>query len=893
MMEWFNIIRSRLRALFRRESVLRDIEEELRIHVEMETEANIKRGMPPDEARAVALKSVGNLCRNTERGYDIRVGGWLETLWQDLRYGARSLRKHALLSIVVIVTLTIGIGISTGVFTLVNVALLRARVDKDPASYAAVYSAYTIDPVRPGRPGPTTLEDYLAFRDQARSLSVVAAWHTSRGMLGEEDAPEVRVLFVTCNFFSLYNPGRPLLGRLLQPADCEAASPVVVLSERLWRSRFEADPQIVGKVTQFNNQPMTIVGVTPTFAGQIEAANVWMPYTLQTTYVRRPGEFSLNVGARLQPGFSRGEVAAELALIGSQQDRLHPGRKTTHIVTDGSQLQNPRVPTSLVWMALSLILGGLTCVVLITCANVTTLLLSRAAARHQEFAVRLALGAPAWRLLRRLLVETLLLAAVAGVASIYFAYRIPGLFWAWMGQPLLDQPPDSILRPDWRVFAYLAAVSLLAGTMAGLAPALQSVKVNLAESLKGRQPFSGGARGGAWLRSLLVGTQVSLSLVLLICAALFVRNYQQMSTADPGYETRRVILMSTWLRTMDRTQRAWPGFYRMLAERLEALPGAQTVAFTNLQPQGNRPIAELQIPGQPVRQAKISEVSPAFFATLGIPIVSGRALQEGDLHCGTNNCPVVVSEELARQFWPNANPLGQTLRRKENPFGPTSQITEWGSFEVVGVARDISTDRIGIPDGPTIYAPWAQNAPPGPYFALLLFTGDGAALARSAIATARALSPELGVEAWTIQSRIDGNLDRFLRLEILIVFLGAIAVILAALGIYGVVSFDVSRRAKEMGIRLALGARKRDIYGAVFVGGGRPIVVGLLVGLALALAGAPALARVLSTTFVINTYDPLAFVAAATLLVAVAVGAMLGPSRRATHVDPLVALRHE
>jgi predicted permease len=884
------------RNLFRKSRQDQELKEEIDAYLEMLVEQKINEGLAPAEARRAALIEFGGREQVSEKVREARMGHYLETLWQDVRYAVRSLRKHALLSIVVIATLTIGIGLSAGVFTLINGELFRAKIDKDQASYVEVYSAYTKDPARAGRVGGTTLEDYLAFRDRARSLRDVAAWAQVGGTLGDEDAPEVRTLFVTCNFFSLYNPEQPLLGRLLQPADCATANPVVVVSERLWRSRFAADPQIVGKVTHFNGQPMTIVGVTPNFAGQIDGANAWLPYTLQTNLVQRPGENSwLNVGARLQSGFSRGEVAAELALLASQQDRLLPERKTTHIVTDGSQLQRPDFRFNQVWDVF-FILGALTCVVFITCANVTTLLLSRAAARHQEIAVRLTLGAGRLRLLRMFLLETLLLAAAAGVASLYFVYHAHGLLPDWLFPSPLDRPPDSRFQPDWRVFTYLAVISLMAGLLAGLAPALQSLKVNLSESLKGRQPFSGGARSGAWLRSLLIGAQVALSMAVLVGAILLVRAYRQMSAGARGFETRQVILMDARQRGIAQKGNAWPDFYRTLAERLEALPGVQSVAFTDLPPTGGIQPSDVQIPGQPARQVRIGRISPAFFATLGIPILKGRALQESDppdTPFGTNNCPVVVSEELARQFWPNANPLGQTLRRRYTYFNPSGQITQWGSLEVVGVARDISTQRIGGPDDPTIYTPWLPQVPPGLYSALLRLTGDDTALERAIIGATRALSPELRAEARTIQSRIEERLYGFRRFGAIVALLGAIAVGLAVLGIYGVVSFDVSRRTKEIGIRLALGARQRDIYGAVLGVSGRPVAVGLLVGLALALVGASALARSLSKSIVMNTHDPLAFVAAAALLAAVALGAVMGPARRATRVDPLMVLRDE
>jgi predicted permease len=482
-----------------------------------------------------------------------------------------------------------------------------------------------------------------------------------------------------------------------------------------------------------------------------------------------------------------------------------------------------------------------------------------------------------------LIVETLLLAAAAGLASLYFAYRLPGALIAWLDDPDRNRTIEWSLQPDWRVFAYLAVITLLAGALAGLTPALQSLKVNLSESLKGRQLLFGGARSGAWLRSLLISAQVASSLVLMVGAGLFIRAYQRMTAIDPGYETRQVISARVYARGKVPTRGALPDFNRTLAQRLEALPGVQSVAFANLQPLVSAGLFDVQIPGQAARKAAMNWVSPGFFSTLGIPIVRGRALREGDPPCGREGCSVIVSEELARQFWPGGDPIGKELR---NPRG--------ARFEVVGVARDVVTQSIGRQDDPMIYFPWVPNDGPVYYSPLVRFTGDGAAMAHSVTAAIRAMSPELSIEARTIQSWMDENLEMFRKLETLTTLLGGIAVALAVMGIYGVVSFAVSQRTKEVGIRIALGARKRDIYGAVLGAGARPIASGLLVGLSLGLAGASALARGLQNAPVaVNTHDPFTFAAAATLLVAVALAAMLGPARRATRVDPMLALREE
>ena len=516
-----------------------DLDAEIRSHLEEAIRNRIERGETPDRARANALREFGNvgLVKEVTR----EMWGWnsLEQLGQDLRFALRSLRKHALLSLMVVATLTLGIGVSTGVFTWFNALFLRGRVDKDHASFVKVYAAYTDDPTRFVIPRDTTWEDYQAFRDGAKSLHTLAALGQVSAPFGLDDPAVTRAALVTCNFFALYDPGRPLLGRLLQPEDCAAANPVVVLSERLWRHRFAADPQVVGRVTHFNGQLVTIVGVAPNFAGMVNGARAWFPYSLESylklgDHLQHPGEAPwLEVTGRLQPGFSREQAAAELGLLASAQNRLHPGRSTTVFVTDGSDIQEPFQGSDFVG-GLALILGALTVFVLIVCANVTTLLLARAAARQQEIAVRVALGAGRLRLIRMLLVETLLLASMAGLASVYLAFKLPGVLDRWLTNARGEGGGVWFsLSPDWRVFGYLTLVTILAGVMAGLTPALQSLKINLSEMLKGRQSMPSGGKGSR-LYGILIGAQVALSLFLLAGAVLFVRTSQKLSALRLG-----------------------------------------------------------------------------------------------------------------------------------------------------------------------------------------------------------------------------------------------------------------------------------------------------------------------------------------------------------------------
>jgi putative ABC transport system permease protein len=889
MMEWFNILRARLRALFRRESVLQDIEEELRVHIEMETETNIKRGMPPDEARAAAMKSFGNLSQNTELGYDIRGGGWLETLWQDLRYAARGMRKHAVLSTVVIATLALGIGISTGVFTFINAIVLRARVDKDPDTFVRVFSPDISDPARPGILRGLTVADYLAFRDGTRSLRDVTAWRTF-GPSVEDDRSGVSVVLTTDNYFSLYTAKRPRLGRFLQPADFKTNIPVAVLSERFWRDRFAADPEIVGKAVRFNRQPVTVIGVAQPFANMNQDTAAWLPYTL-LPYLKLGGDPGVwEIEGRLNAGFSRQDAAAELALLNSQQDRLHPGRKKSAIfVTDGSMVQQPHMQNRLIWV-IFLIMGILTLVVIIACVNVTTLLLARAHARRQEIVVRLALGAGKLRLVRMLLVETLLLAAIAGLASLAFTYLFPDILNRW----LVITPFDWQLTPDWRVFGYLAALTLLAGLLAGLAPALQSLKVNLSDDLKGRQNLLGRTTGRGWLRGVLIVTQVAVSLFLLVGASLLVWTNRRAKAADFGFETRQVLAANQGLRDRVNPGQTWVAHHLDLAQRIAAMPGVQSVAFTSRAPfdAGGTPWIKVQSVDRPALQVSWSAVSPGYFATLGIPLLSGRALQESDPPCRMNHCSVVVSESLAREFWPSDNPLGKTLRTEQ---GGIFEVGQGAIFEVVGIAREISSERPGQTDNPWIYLPWDANA--FPHSLLARFTGDGASLAQAVTATIRAMDSELTIDTRTIQSHIDNRFEGLWKLELLVEILGVLAVALAIMGIYGLVSFAVSQRTREIGIRIALGARRQDIFFAVLSSSVRPIAVGIVAGLLLAFAGATLLARATrfspDAPFILNAHDFIPYSIATMLLAAVIFAAMLGPARRAMKVDPMIVLRSE
>jgi predicted permease len=862
-----------------------DLDAEIRGHLNEAIRDHIERGETPEQARATALREFGNIGMVKEVTREMWGWALAESLLQDLRFVLRSLWKHALLSLAVVATLTLGIGVSTGVFTWFNAMFLRARVDNDHNSFVQVYAAYTDDPTRVGIPGKIAWKDYLAFRDGAESLHTLTAFGAVSAPFGQDDPAVTRAALVTCNFFSLYDPGPPLLGRLLQPEDCAAANPVVVLSERLWSLRFGSDPMVVSRVAHFNGQPITIVGVTRNFAGMVNGARAWFPVSLGdylkvSDHLQHRRETPwFDVTGRLQLGRSREQAAAELDLLARGQNGLRPLRSAKIFVTNGSEIQEPSQGSQTAG-ALALILGALTVFVLIVCVNVTTLLLARAASRQQEIAVRLALGAGRLRLMRMLLVETFLLAAAASLASVFLAYRFPVYLEHWRTNPR-GEPAWFSLSPDWRVFGYLTLTTMLAGALAGLTPALQSLKVNVSEALKGRSSLPSG--GGLRLYSVLIGAQLTLSLFLLTIAALFLRTSQTAVNFEPGFEMRNVLAAQTHP-PAQISQPMWGTFHRALTQQLTNLPGVQSVAWASWSPvyvgMGGM---NVRAPGKSLRHAAVNTVSAGYFETLGIPLLGGRAIGENDRPCDKGPCSVVVSERFAQSFWPNDQPLGKTFQSEQGE-----------AYEVVGVVRDVSSTRLGGLDDPMFYRSWNPNGD-APANAFVRFAGSEAAITRAVLVAYRTHAPDLPVEAMTLQSLRENNLEGLRRLTQLVVLLCVLALILTVVSLYGVVNFAVNRRAKEIGIRLALGARATDIYRGVLYSGGRPIAVGFVTGFALTAAVFFPLSQLLQRNpeVAVNVWDPFIFMSAAALLIVAALAAMLGPARRATQVDPLIALRQE
>ena len=747
-----------------------------------------------------------------------------------------------------------------------------------------MFPFFTMDATRPMNPSEATLEDYLAVHDKARSLKEVVA--CGRFDLNfDSDAMETNPAgLVSSNFFSVYGLKKAKLGRLLQPDDYTKSSAVVVLSEELWRTRFAANPSIIGKPIHLNDHLVTVVGVVPPFGSGNNSAQAWLPYTLTSDLDLgdqwgRPGEVRwLQISGRLNHGFSRADAAAELASLIHQQDLLHPGRISRLVVTDGSDVHRPG-NRQVVWLV-GLILGVLLLVLVISCANVTTLLLSRADARQPEIAVRLALGASRTRLVRMLVTEILLLAILAGSASVYLTYHLPSFLLLWIAKPQMDLLP---LYPDWRVFAFLAVSTLLAGTLAGLARALESLKVDLLGSLTGQRRFFTRRASRGSLRQILVATQVAISLVLLAGSSFFIHAHQQVVHADPGFEIRQVV-QTTAFDPAAKTPEARTIFRDNLRRQIEAMPGVRSTALASgLQPSLDGEQLLIQLPGKSPFPVASLQVSADYFPTMGISILRGRALERNDTACDKGAvCPVVVSQLFAREFLDAGEVIGRTLR---TPDGQT--------LEIVGISGNTSS-LFDHEYHPVLYRAWTPSNLSWPPTVFVRVTGNGDAMAANITDVLKKTLHGSNVQAETIRARVDRIANIFWRLEVMILLLGVIAVLLAIIGLYGVVSFAVGKRAKEIGIRIALGAMKKDIYRAVLRSSIRPVLIGLLVGAPLAIGGARVMGQALKPVAAIFAYnDPSHYAIPACLLFAVSVIAILIPAGRAARCDPSSTLRDE
>jgi predicted permease len=620
------------------------------------------------------------------------------------------------------------------------------------------------------------------------------------------------------------------------------------------------------------------------YDGQFDRIEAWMPYNIPPAlglgmdFRADPTLAVLSIDGLTRSGRTRHHVAAEVAAAATQQDRLYPKRTSSVLVTDGSLIEAP-ASRALVIAAFSVVALLLGFVVVIACTNVATLLLSRAEARRQEVAIRLAIGASRPRLLRLLLTETAVLAILAAGGGIWFAYAIPPL----LVRMLNGQRLGWSLHPDWIAFAWLGVATLLAGAAAGLAPALDAINMSLIDALKagGSQSSSrirrGRRRGAVYGR--LITAQLALSFVLLAGAYLFVRSYQRLATLDVGHATRNLLTVSLFDRD-DGNRHVGASLRTTVRAQLRAASGAQSVAFASALPSAGLPATQGITASAERRLATEIETSAEFFETVGIRILRGTSYSDADPACSSGGCPVVLSQEMARQLFGGRDPLDATVRTDSGVV-----------MRVVGVASDVSNMN-GAP-GPLaiIYEPWNPSPQRAGYNALVRYSGKQADISAAIAMGLRQTLPDASIAIESVKALIDRNAETQQQLATIIGAFAVLAVALAMIGIHGVVSFSVRRQTKELGVRIALGASSRNIYAAVariYVG---PIVVGMVAGMLIAVPTAMFVQRGLTMVPILDGASPASFAVAVVAMLTVIVAAIAGPARRAAVISPLTALR--
>ncbi|HKQ90828.1 MAG TPA: ABC transporter permease [Blastocatellia bacterium] len=814
----------------------------------------------------------------------------MQTAWQDLRYGARMLSKQPAFALIAVITLALGIGANATMFNLVDALLLKPLPGvADPDQLVQIGRTYNSQGF-----SNSAYADYRDFRDQNTTFTGIAAESDQAFHLGtDKTAERVWGVLVSGNYFEVLGV-RAAQGRLLQPEDArnEGDSPVAVISERLWRKHFR-DESPVGKTISLNSHSYTIVGVAAGFKGTgalDENRDVWIPVTMwrrgNPWLVRMGAELNsrssqfVNLFGRLGPGVTVAQAQADLTRIAERLARDYPQSNNEVGVKVVSGLGLSPDDRKEVERFAGVQIGVVAVVLLIACANVAGLLLARGASRQKEIGVRMALGAPRWRIAQQLLTESSMLALLGGVLGILVALWLSDWIAAMLPESQSDLKTQIRFASDWRALGFTLGLSLLTGMLFGLAPALQLSKRDLIPALKDARGSSGrGSR--SHLRSALVVGQVALSLLLLVSAGLFLRTLRNAQAINVGFSYENLLTAKLDLGRQGYTEEQGLVFYRQLLERAGNLPGVQSAGLALTVPlEGNNYGNTVALNDGRQINIRYNLVTPRYLEMMGIPLLLGRPFTERD---DAGAAPVaIINETFARRAWPNENPVGKYFNwkdgKKETPI------------EVIGVARD-SKGAYLFQDTPSAsYLPFAQRYDGGMTLHLRT-TGKPGQLIAAVQREIGAFDKKLPVyNVRTLEQYREEALNEKQIQSQLITASGLLALLLASIGLYGTLSYSVAQRTQEIGVRIALGARGGDVLRMV-VGQGLKLVA---LGVVLGLAGALAVTRLIeSLLYGVSATDPLILVAATLLLVIVALMACWIPARRATKVDPMIALRCE
>jgi predicted permease len=821
----------------------------------------------------------------------------MRTLLQDLRYGFRMLWKSPGFTGIAVLTLALGIGINSAIFSGVSAFILRPMPVERASELVRPFEVSRSD----GEYNDFSYPDYQDYRDQTDVFEGLLAHTLVQAALSEKDQNDIIYgELVSGNYFDVLRV-KPHLGRGFLPDEDKTpgSHPVVVLGYNLWQRRFSSDPNLVGKVVTLNGLQYTVVGVTPeSFKGTKFALSMdfWVPAMMQAQidqsgfYLDRRNAHNFDVIGRLKPGVTLSQAGAAMTTVAARLSEAYPNVRSKNISAIVLPETSGRFEESSgkVMLSAGLAMMAVGLILLIACANVANLLLARSLARRREIGIRLALGASRFRLIRQLLTESVMLSVIGGALGMLLAYWATDLMWSFVPALPYNFEPE-LFSPDTRVLAFTVLLSLATGIIFGLAPALQASNPDVLPVLKGETPVAKTGARRFTLRNLLVVSQVALSLVVLVCAGLFVKSARNAQSIDPGFKTDNVLILSVNPGLLGYTEAQGNAFYRQLVERVETLPGVQSASVATLLPLGDSshgagPVVPegqpLPPPGEDGGYVLNNTIGPKHFSTLQIPLVAGRDFDERDTAEATR--VIIINETLARRLWPNGNPIGKRItvgRRENRPL-----------WEVIGVARDGKYRTLGESPKSYMYFHLPQDYTTG--MTLLIRTAnDPKSLTPAVREVVRSLDERLPLYGvMTLQEHM-GYALMWVRMGAkLSTTFGLLALLLAATGLYSLMAYSVGQRTKEIGIRMALGAQRRDVLKLVAGQGMMLALAGILVGIPLAFI----LTRVMSgLLYGVGAGDPLIFIIVPLLLGSVALLACYFPARRATRVDPMIALRYE
>jgi predicted permease len=892
---WMYTLSLRLRSLFHRQTADQELDEELQYHVEQKTQQFIAQGTFPQDARRMALLEMGGLEKRKEECRDTRNVSWLENFVRDVHFGFRMLRKFSGVTVVVVITLALGVGANTAIFSIVNSFLLRPLPVFSPEQIAVLAIQQKDAPL--GSSG-FSYPEFVDFREQADTFSGIFGIVLGTVQFTADDrSEECFANYVSGNFFSTLGL-TPAAGRLYLSSEAETpGEPIqVIFGYEYWQKRFHGDPRAVGSQIRVNGKPAIVIGVAPRqFQGMysIFETHVYLPMSAMIQeesaslfWDNRDRRRILAFG-RLKPGVSLRQAQSSLDVIASRLAKQYPSTDkwfTVRAIPEKRARPIPYANDAFVAISgLFLVLAAF--VLLLACMNVENILLARGAARQREMAIRAALGAARARLIRQMLTESVLLALFGGAAGLILGMWASRLASAIHVQNL---PLHVDATFDWRVFAFATTSALGTGIVVGLLPALRasSADVNTVLHEGGqRDSFSIHHRG---FRNFLVVAQVAGSFTLLVVAALFVRSLQKVKAVDLGFDPTHCLNVTLDPHQAGFDQSGTSAFYREIESRVRSLPGVQSVSLASYVPMGgfpeNRPVSLEGHPIPPGQQATgvlSNSVDPTYFATMRITLLRGRVFTEADNE--TSLSVAIINQTMADRFWPREDPIGKRFRM-DGDAGP--------SLEVVGVTINGKYKTVAEDPAPFFYIPLAQNLS-SKLTLQIRSLGPPEALVAPVKAQIAQLAPDLAiVDIETMNQLLAGAFGFFaFRLAAtLAAALGIIGLILAVVGVRGVVSFAASQRTHEISVRMALGAGPRDILNLVWRQGVRLVIAGVVIGI----AAAWALTRTMKHAIPgISASDPITYIAVAIVLAAVALFACWIPARRAMRVDPMIALRYE